>query len=641
VYESLLEFHPLLTPPWNTPTFDLLLEGRERRSTGSHYTPPELVAPLIQHALEPVLEERIRTATTREQKERAILSLKVCNIACRSGHFLLAAARRLGKELSRVRTGEDEPAPERLCEAVREVISHCIYGVDKNPLAVELCRVALWLESYAEGKPLTFLDHRIRCGGSLIGVFDLEVSEHGIPDDAFKPVAGDNKIAAREAKKRNASERDAPLFHAPFAEQLEQIAERLHALDALPEDTIEQLHAKAEAHLRIERSPECERLRLACDVWTTAFFQPYPNVAGGPLTTESLRTALVTGRLPDVRRAGFVFQAANERRFCPWPLAFPEVFAAGGFDVILGNPPFLGGLKISSEFGDTYRRFVKYAFDPLSGKADLCALFFRRAFSALRVRAILGMIATNTISQGDTRESGLAVVRARGGQITLAQRFVKWPGQANVEVNLLAISRAFTGMTAQLDGFMCLEISSRLDTEPEAEPKSLSANTGICFQGSIVLGIGFVLQSDEAEQLIRVDRRNADCLWRYITGDDLNSDPEQRASRYVIQFDERPEAEARRYRELWRIVEQRVLPERQAKDAKKYPRMVNEWWKHWNNRQELYQRVRPLTCVLARSRVSELHALAFLATDLVYSDGTVVFRLRRLLSLRSVAIQHP
>ncbi len=181
VYESLLEFHPHLSGSPNAPAFDLVLEGGERRSTGSHYTPPELVAPLIRHALEPVLEERLHSGSTAEQKISAILSMRVCDLACGSGHFLLAAARRLGKELARLRTGEDEPAPERVREAVREAIAHCIYGVDKNPLAVELCRVALWLESYAEGKPLTFLDHRVRCGDSLVGVLIWRRSELEFP----------------------------------------------------------------------------------------------------------------------------------------------------------------------------------------------------------------------------------------------------------------------------------------------------------------------------------------------------------------------------------------------------------------------------------------------------------------------------
>jgi hypothetical protein len=172
VYESLLEFHPHVDLDARPPKFELIEEGGERRSTGSHYTPPELVAPLVKHALEPVLEERLKTAKTKDDKLTAILSLKVCDLACGSGHFLLAAGRRLGKELARIRTGEDEPAPERLRECIRDVITHCIYGVDKNPLAVELCRVALWLEGHAEDKPLTFLDHRIRCGDSLVGVFD-------------------------------------------------------------------------------------------------------------------------------------------------------------------------------------------------------------------------------------------------------------------------------------------------------------------------------------------------------------------------------------------------------------------------------------------------------------------------------------
>ena len=299
VYESLLEFHPHLATTGSIPTFELLLAGEERRSTGSHYTPPELVAPLIEHALEPVLEERLRAASTRQHKERAILSMKVCDMACGSGHFLLAAARRLGKELAKVRTGEDEPSPERVREAIREVMSHCIYGVDKNPLAVELCRVALWLESHTEGKPLTFLDHRIRCGDSLVGVFDLSVLENGIPDEAFKPVAGDDKQKAREAKRLNVQERGQGLFHATFAEELRQIAAQLAAIDELPEDTIEQIHAKADACNRIEQSADYARLKFACNLWTAAFFQPFPAPSGTPLTTEMLRTALTNGSVAE------------------------------------------------------------------------------------------------------------------------------------------------------------------------------------------------------------------------------------------------------------------------------------------------------------------------------------------------------
>jgi hypothetical protein len=205
VYESLLDFHPTIDHgAARHPTFRLDA-GSERKTTGSYYTPPELVGELIKSALEPVLNDRLK-ARPRDLAQ-AILSLRVCDPACGSGHFLLAAARRLGKELARVQSGEEEPAPERVRAAIREVVSHCIYGVDKNPLAVDLCRVALWLESHTPDKPLTFLDHRIRCGDSLAGVFDLAVLTDGIPDQAFEPRAGDDKAVARELAQRNRKER--------------------------------------------------------------------------------------------------------------------------------------------------------------------------------------------------------------------------------------------------------------------------------------------------------------------------------------------------------------------------------------------------------------------------------------------------
>ncbi len=516
VYESLLEFHPHLDLQTQPPSFELSEEGGERRSTGSHYTPPELVAPLIKHALQPVLEERLRGAATQEQKIRAILSLKVCDLACGSGHFVLAAARRLGKELARVRTGEDEPSPERVREAIREVITHCIYGVDKNPLAVELCRVALWLEGHAEDKPLTFLDHRIRCGDSLVGVFDLKVLENGIPDEAFKPVAGEDRTIAREAKQRNARERAESLLQFPVGEQLKEFARRLQELDELPEDTIEQVRSKTEAYHRIESSPEFQRLHSACTIWTAAFFQNFSNGSAGPVTTDALRTMLSTGRLPDARLAGWIEAMAQERNLFHWPLAFPEVLTAGGFDVFVGNPPFMGGLKISTNFGDKYWEFLTQHFGPFSSTADLCAAFFRRAFAALKEQGAFALIGTNTIGQGDTRSAGLAEIKRSGGTITFAHRFVKWPGRANVEVTLVTVGKGRTEKP-NLDGQPVSEISSRLDAEAESEPQNLQQNDRKSFIGSYVLGMGFVMEPKEAEQLIGMDAQNRDCLFPYLT----------------------------------------------------------------------------------------------------------------------------
>ena len=219
-----------------------------------------------------MLNERSRAASTRQQKERAILSMKVCDMACGSRALSARRCPAFGEGSLPGCARQERASRSALREAIREVMSHCIYGVDENPLAVELCRVALWLESHTEGKPLTFLDHRIRCGDSLVGVFDLAVLEHGIPDEAFKPVTGDDKKATREAKRLNTEERAQGLFHATFAAEVRQIANQLAAMDELPEDSIEQIHTKADTCNRIERSPEYGRLKFACDLWTGAFF---------------------------------------------------------------------------------------------------------------------------------------------------------------------------------------------------------------------------------------------------------------------------------------------------------------------------------------------------------------------------------
>ncbi|MCP2619786.1 N-6 DNA methylase [Candidatus Aminicenantes bacterium AC-334-K16] len=339
VYESLLEYHPYIDVSSSIPRFELVF-GSERKSTGSYYTTPELVAELIHSALDPVIKEKLKDCSSTEEKEKALLSIKVCDPACGSGHFLLAAARRLGKELARIRTGEEEPAPELVREAIRDVIAHCIYGVDKNPLAMELCRVALWLEAHCEGKPLTFLDHRIRCGDSLVGVFDLGVLKSGIPDSAFKPVSGDNKDLAKILKRKNQEECQGQMLldFEPIRE-VQGFSTKMEDINRLSDDAPEVIHYKKK--LFVSYKQETERDRTACDIWTAAFFQLRRNesAVASYITSDTLRRFLETGLAP----AQAVAQAktlAEQHRFFHWPLEFPEVFAQGGFDVVLGNPPW-------------------------------------------------------------------------------------------------------------------------------------------------------------------------------------------------------------------------------------------------------------------------------------------------------------
>lgn len=351
VYESLLDFKPVIAEREHGLTFDLRT-GTERKSTGSYYTRPELVHELIESALVPVMEERIAAAEKaaagknleeeRNEKINAILSMSVCDPACGSGHFLLAAARRLGKELARIKTDEDEPRPEDFHLAVREVISHCIYGVDLNPLAVDLCKLALWLEGHWAGKPLSFLDHRIRCGNSLVGVFDPEAMADGIPDDAFMPVTGDDKKYAAALKKRNKQERTSRQRGLSFEpdDHTSDYANERRQLEAMPDDDAAAVRRKAEVFSSWRAGMQHSHDESVADLWTAQFFNLLSDQGVGVVCTtrDFLEFAIDKRKKPQLVA---VAQAlAQEHRFFHWHLEFPEVFVRGGFDVILGNPPW-------------------------------------------------------------------------------------------------------------------------------------------------------------------------------------------------------------------------------------------------------------------------------------------------------------
>jgi len=346
VYEGLLEFHPVLKS--SPPSFNLAT-GSERKETGSYYTPPDLVHELINSALVPVIEDRVSKSKGKEEKEKALLSLRVCDPSSGSGHFMLAAARRIARELSIVREGESEPTPTVYREALRDVIRSCIYAIDKNPLAVDLCKVALWIEGHNAGLPLSFLDNHIKCGDSLVGVLDIGVLDEGIPDDAYKAVSGDDKAAATTYRKQNQEERKSQR-QLTLGEPEEtavvstSIADDFRSLGEIAEQRAEDVGAKEDLYdeLRAEGS-DWWKLKLACDVWTAAFFMPLQkenafHMEGVP-TTGTLRRYLKTGDLnPDLLLE--VGKTSEAQSFFHWKLEFPDVFEQGGFDVVLGNPPW-------------------------------------------------------------------------------------------------------------------------------------------------------------------------------------------------------------------------------------------------------------------------------------------------------------
>ncbi len=345
VYESLLELQPVLdlnATPWE---FGFAgqengekAKGSKRKLTGSYYTPSSLVNELIKSALEPVLTEAV--AGLPDDPRKAILDLKVLDPACGSGHFLLAAARRMAAEIARIEAGVDTSDESARQHALREVVQHCIHGVDRNPLAVELCKTALWIETIEPGKPLTFLDAHIQLGDSLVGLLDPEVIAAGIPGEAYKNLTGDDKATCRAIKRRNSRVGDTVLRSLFDEEGVFEVALATAAIDAMPEETLADIERKYAAWDNVCTDATRMREELRADLFVGAYFAPKTNETGTWVPhTEDLNRLKIGMR----QRLGVeenIRELAHRHRLFHWHLAFPEIMQDGGFDVVLGNPPW-------------------------------------------------------------------------------------------------------------------------------------------------------------------------------------------------------------------------------------------------------------------------------------------------------------
>jgi len=347
VYESLLGLTPQISADGARFTF-AEFAGNERKTSGSYYTPDALVQCLLDSALDPVVNEAIEHKTGA-QAEKAILDLKICDPAVGSGHFLVGAAHRLTRHLARIRAlaqGDSEPSPFLYQHALRDVIRRCLYGVDLNPMAAELCRVSLWLEAFEPGKPLSFLDHHIRVGNSLLGATP-ELIAAGLPDGAFSPIEGDDKKACAALRKRNKQERGGlqrDMLHLMAAEpkaEYNSIVEQTRSIDQAPENTIDDIHRKSEQFRRLVVSPEYQHSQKIADAWCSAFvWNKHAGAPAEPITTDAIFNleANANALTPDQHHE--VERLSSQYQFFHWHLAFPEVIARGGFDCVLSNPPW-------------------------------------------------------------------------------------------------------------------------------------------------------------------------------------------------------------------------------------------------------------------------------------------------------------
>ena len=622
VYEGLLEYEPVILPDGAQTTF-AFKQGDERANTGSHYTPDELVQPLIKNSLDHLIAERLKS----EHPESALLSLRVVDVACGSGHILLAAARRIGHELAVVRTGEDQPSPLAMRTAVRDAIRHCIYGVDLNPLAVELCKVALWLEAHVPGEPLSFLDHHIKCGNAIVGyVRRDDIESRGVPEEAFVTMPGDDKDVAALLRQQNKAEhrlQTALKFDPEVERQLDEALKGWKGLDTLPEHTPEQVEAKRHRFEALSKSAEALWMEQLAAIPIAQFYIPkVKNRPGMHVTEEEFRAYWKGARKPQSQATAEAWAVGERKRFFHWFMAFPEVMDAGGFDCILGNPPYLGGQDLSGSYGHPFCHYSKWEYAP-AGLSDLVVFFVRRIFSLLRSGGFMSFLTTNSIKDGDVRRDGLEQLLTDGGQINHAVRAIKWPGRAKLVVSTVTLHKGPWNGPRVLDGQSVSTINAFLeDSADVGEPQDLQANAARVFQGSIFLGDGFLLEHAEAERLRRSDPKNADVLFPLINGQELNSDPEQKPGRTIINFFDWTIERARTYSETFAIVETLVKPFRAAQNRE---RNRDVWWIYAEHRPGLTRALRPIDRCFIAARTTKHLNFSSSPTNRVFSDALYVF----------------
>ena len=630
-------------------------QALDRRASGTYYTPRQLAEEVVRHTLDPVAyapgpAQEPDQAKWRLRPAHELLDLKVADIAMGSGAFLVAACRYLAARLLEAWNALDGPAEltvfgrpradapdepalpadpqERDLLAHRLIVERCLYGVDKNPMAVEMAKLSLWLITLARNLPFSFVDHALRAGDSLLGITDLR---------QLRVMHMDPQWPRQASLDLGADEIDAAVERA--------LALRRH-LEAFV--VIDPADAERKAALLAEADAASDDVKLLGDLVVGAALSQQddadalaaPGVAtrvrtllsktSEPIDRDAARTSLrdlADGWLVETRRAvGEVAEVTwSDRDPFHWAIEFPEVRAQQGFDAIVGNPPFQGGKKISGAIGSQYRdALVTWLASGVRGNADLVAYFFLRAAGMLQLTGGFGLIATNTLAQGDTREVGLDQLVEHGLTLHRAIASEPWPGGANLEMaTVWGRYDAWAGRRA-LDRVDVSGITSGLTSRSRVDgiAHRLSEASGEAFIGSYVLGMGFILSSEEAVVVLADDEANTEVVRPYLVGEDLNRRPDGSPLRWVIDFKDRSENEARRYRAPFERVEQSVKPERSRLNERGYR---DRWWQFGRRGQNLYRAIEPLDRCIVITLVSKVVQPMFVPTGMVYAHATAVF----------------
>jgi hypothetical protein len=661
--------------------------GTDRRSTGTHYTPPSLTVPIVKYTLEPLVYSGPAEGKPKEEWElkfpRELLELKICDLAVGSGAFLVQTCRYLSERLveaweiveaanpgkvvvtpeGELSTGAptERPIPknsdERFAIARRAVADRCLYGVDINPMAIEMAKLSIWLITLQKGRPFEFLDHAIKWGDALLGCDNINqvCNFHLFP------------------------ERGRELFgNMDFFDDISSVVEEAISTASTKRRELEEFQvidirdADAKARLNYEAERALDRVRLIGDAivggvignatsdraMDSALRELAPLIANilGEHDSDDSKIRELRNRVQIIIDAGKPASQSSRKCF-HWAVEFPEVFDRdnSGFDALVGNPPFQGGQKITGEHGTDYRNYlVSFLADGRRGSADLCAYFFLRGKRIIREDAGFGFLSTNTIAQGDTREVGLSAMVSSGITLTRAVQSRKWPGAANLEVSHVWGRSGDWNDGYVLDDAPVDGITPYLSKPGQivGDPNRLKANEGKSFQGSIVLGMGFVMELEEAQALIDRDPKNKDVLFPFLNGEDLNSRPDQTPSRWVINFkdwpldrsadgdwvssdnkqrkewlkdgkvpSDYPDPVAADYPDCLKIIEEKVKPVR-AKNKRKVRR--ERWWQYAEMAKGLYSAIEGLGHFIVHPLTTKYRNFVIVKGDIVSAHTTVV-----------------
>jgi hypothetical protein len=643
--------HLLRTDPWGYPLVYpagafIVTTGSDRRETGTHYTPKSLTEAIVAETLTPVAYVGPAEGTPRDRwvlkSPAELLELKICDPAMGSGAFLVQACRWLSDRLveawSQVEAlgktvsvdgdvldagAAKEPLPRdseaRSVIARRLIAERCLYGVDMNPLAVELAKLSIWLVTLAKGRPFGFLDHNLRCGDSLLGIHRLDQ----LTELSMTPASqGQLRLFGQNIKK-------AVLEAIELRSRLRSIPIR----DIRDVETMAHLHADARSRLKV---PECIADAFIGEVFAASGNGAALNNTLASLTIQSGqaidgdRDVLASMQRRSVAALSTGLPADKPaRRPFHWPLEFPEAFARerGGFDGIVGNPPFSGGRLIGRRFGLAYQEYLRLVRNGVVGSPDLCVYFYLRAFSLLGSKGYFGLLATKSITETGSRVVCLDQIIGKGGVVYRGSSRMAWPGNAAVVVSIAWV--AHDGWQGQkvLDDRTVSAINGALEEDFQIKrPMKLKALKGKFSQGQDIMGRGFELTAEERAELLAADPKCSEVIFPLFNGQDLNTMPRLEPYRWVIYFRDWPEEKARQYGPAFRLVEDMVKPYRDSLTGQIHQ---DCFWKFWDLRPALMREVASHQTLLASAIVTKYVTFRRVPTSNVYNTKTKLYFLNR------------